>query len=148
MSTMSLNIPMPTAADINSLTYLGAAKFKEEMSRPGGQPEKLDFSLMATCFGCGGAVSQTIGQKVPNLSSGMHVACLLVLNSRWYVQDASPPFTVPKRYVSQCLGIGPLSAAVACSVKSRIGKPGGLARKVTSFSARKTRWVRIRSGEM
>lgn len=59
---------MPTATDINRLTYLGAAKLKEEMSRPGGQPEKLDFSIMASCFNCDGPMSQ---QKVPNLSNGI-----------------------------------------------------------------------------
>ncbi|KAF8140078.1 hypothetical protein EV363DRAFT_1250373 [Boletus edulis] len=50
----SLNIPMPTAADLNRITYLGAAKFKEAMSRPDGHPEKLDFSIMASCFNCDG----------------------------------------------------------------------------------------------
>ena len=66
---------MPTAADMNRLTYLGAAKFKEEMSRPGGQPEKLDFNIMTSCFNCDGAMSQHTGQKVQSLSSGM--CCLL-----------------------------------------------------------------------
>ncbi|KAG8219968.1 hypothetical protein J3R82DRAFT_973 [Butyriboletus roseoflavus] len=55
---------MPTASDINRLTYLGAAKLKEEMSRPGGQPEKLDFSIMAGCFNCNRPMSQHTGQKL------------------------------------------------------------------------------------
>lgn len=66
---------MPTAADMIRITYVGAAKLKEEMSRPGGQPEKLDFSIMASCFNCDGAMSQHTGQKVQSLSSG---ACRLL----------------------------------------------------------------------
>lgn len=58
---------MPTAADLNHLTYLGAAKLREAMSRPDGQPEKLDFSIMAGCFNCDGMLSQHTGQKVPSI---------------------------------------------------------------------------------
>jgi len=131
---------MPTAADINRLTYLGAARFKEEMSRPGGQPEKLDFSLMATCFNCGGAGSQIIGQKVPNLSSGIYIAYLLcsIAAGLFRMQVRRLLFQKGMSHIAWP-GIGLLRAADACSVKSRIGKLGGLARKVTSFSARKTR---------
>jgi len=68
---------MPTAADMNRLTYLGAAKLKEEMSRPGGQPEKLDFSIMAGCFGCGRTMSQHMGQKVPRAEPFKCIYCLL-----------------------------------------------------------------------
>lgn len=96
---------MPTAADMNRITYLGAAKLKEEMSRPGGQPEKLDFSIMAGCFNCDGLLSQHRGQKVLSLSNS--TCCILTCgHSRRSVQDASPPFTAPERYVPCCLEIG------------------------------------------
>lgn len=103
MST--LNIPMPTAADMNRITYLGAAKLKEEMSHPGGQPEKLDFSIMAGCFNCDGLLSQHRGRKVPSLSNGTCYT-LTCGHSRRSVQDASLPFTAPKRHVPYSLEIG------------------------------------------
>lgn len=89
---------MLTAADMNRITYLGAAKLKAEMSRPGGQPEKLDFSIMAGCFNCDRVMSQHTGQKVLSLII-TYVAYLLVVNSRLSVRDASPSFTAPERYV-------------------------------------------------
>lgn len=76
---MSLNIPMPTATDMIRMTYLGATKLKEEMSRPGGQPEKLDFSIIASCFNCDGPMSKHVGQKALDLSSG---ACYLLTCDR------------------------------------------------------------------
>ncbi|KAF9229504.1 hypothetical protein BS17DRAFT_771549 [Gyrodon lividus] len=49
---MSLKLPMPTTADLNRMTYEGAAKLREEMSQPGGQPEKLNFGVMPICSNC------------------------------------------------------------------------------------------------
>lgn len=69
---------MPTAADLTRITYLGAAKLKEEMSRPDGHPENLDFSIMAGCFNCDAILSQQMGQKVP-IFSVVYVCCLLLI---------------------------------------------------------------------
>jgi hypothetical protein len=52
---------MPTAADLNRMTYKGAAKLREEMTRPGGQPAKLDFGIMPVCGNCDAPI---MGQKV------------------------------------------------------------------------------------
>ena len=69
---------MPTAADMNRLTYLGATRLKEEMTRPGGQPEKLDFSILPSCFSCDRPMSQLSGHKVLGLSSS---ACYLLIGA-------------------------------------------------------------------
>jgi YD repeat-containing protein len=42
---------MPTAADITRMTYNGAEKLRREQ-RPGGDPSKLDFGTVPTCFNC------------------------------------------------------------------------------------------------
>lgn len=71
-----------------------------------------------------------------------YVVYLLAINSRRSVQDASPPFTAPKRYVMSHIAwkSESLKAADAGgSVKSRIGKSGDLARMVIRLSAKKTR---------
>ena len=135
---MSLNIPMPTAADMNRLTYLGAAKLKEEMSRPGGQPEKLDFSIMAGCFNCDGPMSRHTGQKVLVPPSG---ACRLLISG----QIAVGLFSLQDRRLLLQKGMSHIAwkseslSSRCCSVKLRIGKSGDLARTVIRFSARKTR---------
>ncbi|KAH7883767.1 hypothetical protein F5I97DRAFT_1930004 [Phlebopus sp. FC_14] len=49
---MSLKIPMPTNADLNRMTYKAAAKLREEWTRPGGRPEKLDFGTVPSCSNC------------------------------------------------------------------------------------------------
>jgi hypothetical protein len=45
------NIPMPTAADITRMTYEDAEKLRREQ-RPGGDPNKLNYSTMPTCYNC------------------------------------------------------------------------------------------------
>ena len=130
-----LNIPMP---DMTRLTYVGAAKLKEEMSRPGGQPEKLDFSIMPSCFNCDAPISQVLGNKVPNISSGV----LLIQSwplSRWSVRLVGLPFTAPKRYFICCLEVGVPESSGYCSVKSQIGKTEDLEQTGTRCSARKIR---------
>ncbi|KAI6132668.1 hypothetical protein EDD17DRAFT_1763396 [Pisolithus thermaeus] len=42
----------PSLEDIDRITYKAAEELRREMTRPGGQPEKLDFSVAATCFRC------------------------------------------------------------------------------------------------
>jgi len=51
-------MPRLTAEDMNRITYSGAARLKEERTRPDGQPDKLDFSIFPTCFACDGPMSQ------------------------------------------------------------------------------------------
>lgn len=42
---------MPTAADITRMTYKGAEQLRSEQ-RPGGDPSKLDFGIVPTCYNC------------------------------------------------------------------------------------------------
>ena len=139
---MSLNpVPMPTAADINRLTYLGAAKLKKEMSRPGGgQPEKLDFSIMASCSNC-----DAMGHKVLQEPPKWHM--LLTCVQQPLVCSGCTVYC-SKKVCLTSLGNWVAGASDGCSVKSRIGKTGDLAQKAISFSAKKTRWVRFRSSEV
>ncbi|KAG2146546.1 uncharacterized protein EDB93DRAFT_1104316 [Suillus bovinus] len=44
-------MPMPTAADIARMTYKGAEQLRSEQ-RPGGDPSKLDFGTVPTCYNC------------------------------------------------------------------------------------------------
>ncbi|KAF9243942.1 PAXNEB protein-domain-containing protein [Melanogaster broomeanus] len=77
---MSLKIPMPTAADLNRMTYKGAAKLREEMTRPGGQPEKLDFGTMPVCSNCDAPImTEAIGML------WMQVRHLLLQETNWKV---------------------------------------------------------------
>jgi hypothetical protein len=54
------NMPMPTAADITRMTYKGAEQLRSEQ-RPGGDPSKLDFGTVPTCYNCDAPI---IGHKV------------------------------------------------------------------------------------
>lgn len=44
---------VPSLAEMDRITYKAAEELRAEMTRPGGRPEKLDFSPAATCFRCG-----------------------------------------------------------------------------------------------
>jgi hypothetical protein len=56
-------MPMSTAADITRMTYRGAEQLRIEQ-RPGGDPSKLDFGTVPTCYNCDASI---MGHKVrPN----------------------------------------------------------------------------------
>ena len=71
MSSIMSLLDMSTSK-MTRLTYVGAAKLKEEMSRPGGQPEKLDYSILACCFHCSVLISEFLGNKVLDLLNGVY----------------------------------------------------------------------------
>ena len=52
---------MPSLADMDRITYEKAEELRQEMTRPGGQPEKLDFSPAPVCFRCHTPI---LGRKV------------------------------------------------------------------------------------
>jgi hypothetical protein len=61
---------MPTAADITRMTYKDAEKLRREQ-RPGGDPSKVGYSIMPTCYNCdlpimSGKVCQNSGVLVHN----------------------------------------------------------------------------------